>query len=279
MKQISLTLTVDGKNRMNMCDLLADTSGLPKSRIKRAMTKGAVWRKSKAGKRRRIRRAVAIPSPGDVIEIYYNEAVLSVVPPLPECISDQHHYSVWYKPAGLMTQGSRFGDHCSLLRQVDLKFGLKRRIYPVHRLDREASGLVLLAHDKTAAARLSDLFHRRRIEKIYMVEVLGNPGAKGLKGVIDHPLDGQTALTEYEVLAYAPDTNSTRVRVSLKTGRRHQIRRHFDLVGFPVMGDPRYGRGNKNSDGMKLTAVSLAFSCPYRGGKVVFELPPGICRP
>ena len=66
--------------------------------------------------------------PGDILSIYYDKALLSKSPPLSELISDQGGYSVWVKPAGLMSQGTKYSDHCSLLRQTELFYKSKRRV-------------------------------------------------------------------------------------------------------------------------------------------------------
>jgi len=60
--------------------------------------------------------------------------------------------------------------------------------------------------------------------------------------------------------------------VQIRTGRLHQIRRHFDLIGHPVMGDPRYGTGNKNKEGLQLEADQLRFICPFAKREVVFSV-------
>jgi tRNA pseudouridine32 synthase/23S rRNA pseudouridine746 synthase len=62
------------------------------------------------------------------------------------------------------------------------------------------------------------------------------------------------------------------VDVIIRTGRKHQIRLHFEMIGFPVMGDPRYGEGNKNTEGMKLNATALEFECPLSSKYRVFNL-------
>jgi tRNA pseudouridine32 synthase/23S rRNA pseudouridine746 synthase len=59
----------------------------------------------------------------------------------------------------------------------------------------------------------------------------------------------------------------------IKTGRYHQIRRHFNMISHPVIGDPKYDRGNKNIEGMKLSAVSINFSCPFINREVEFRMP------
>lgn len=76
--------------------------------------------------------------------------------------------------------------------------------------------------------------------------VRGNPGPADQSGVIELSLDGKPAQTEYRMRSYDPDTDTARLDVVMKTGRLHQIRRHLDMIGDSVMGDPRYGRNNKN---------------------------------
>ena len=235
------------------------------------MNKGAAWLKPEGGKRQRIRRATARLHVGDRLELFYDDDLLALVPPQANCLSDQQYYSVWNKPAGLLSQGNNYGDHCCLMRQAEIFFRPRRKVFLVHRLDREASGIMVLAHSKTAAAKLSHLFQKNRITKIYRAEVLGNLTPEKQSNRIDSPLDGKPAITDYEVEAYEPDKNTSTVRVSTRTGRYHQIRRHFEQIGHPVMGDPRYGRGNKNSDGMKLTAVALQFHCPFKRRTMIFE--------
>ena len=260
-----------------VCDLLASETGLSKSKIKDAMNKGALWvGKEKGqvgpiGKLRRLRKATAMLHPGMRIEFHYDEKLLALKPPKARLLEDLKEYSVWYKPAGLMAQGTMYGDHCSLLRHVEINFGNSREFFLVHRLDREAAGLMLIAHTKKAAAELSEIFRNNLIIKKYRVEVLGNPAEKCSKGTIDLSLDGKTALTEYEVESYHPASNTSIVDVTIKTGRLHQIRRHFDMIGCPVMGDPKYGQGNKNKEGMKLEAYSLRFECPIRKTEVEYN--------
>lgn len=252
-------------------DILALRTGLSKSRIKDAMTKGAVWVKRK-GSMKRLRKATTVLSPHDHVEIHYDEKLLSLKPPEPRLVSDQGYYSVWFKPSGLMAQGTMFGDHCSLLRLAELHFQTLRQVFLVHRLDREADGIMIIAHSREAAARFSGLFQNKLITKEYRVEVLGHLETPGNKGVINLPLDNKEAVTEYEVISYDPQKNRTLVSVFIRTGRLHQIRRHFEMTGFPVIGDPKYGRGNKNKEGMKLTAVSLRFQCPFNKQEVSFTI-------
>ena len=273
MHKFSLNKAVGIDDPKTACDFLVKHSGLSKSRIKDAMNKGAVRVKKKKGKQHRTRRATAALMPDDYLSIYYDDKLLALSPLRPKRISDQKRYSIWFKPAGLMTQGTKYGDHCSLLRQVELFFKSRRKVFPVHRLDREASGVVLIAHDKAAAAKLSRLFMSQRIIKRYHARVLGNLAAQRPHGKIDQSLEGKPAATEFTVTDYDPASNTSSVDIIIHTGRKHQIRRHFAAMGFPVMGDPRYGKGNKNNSGLKLAATALEFHCPFSDKDLVFDNP------
>lgn len=272
MEKFVLKRTIGSGAAGKVSDYLASESGLSKGRIKEAMNKGALWVGKEKGRMRRLRKATALLHRGMRMELYYDEALLAVVPPEARCLEDRKEYSVWVKPAGLMAQGTMYGDHCSLMRQADIFFEGKREIFLVHRLDREAAGLMLLGHTKEAAGLLSEIFRKNLIIKKYRVEVLGNIAGRNRAGIIDQPLDGKAALTEYEVQSYDLPANVSVVYAIIRTGRLHQIRRHFDMIGHPVMGDPKYGKGNKNKEGMKLVACLLKFECPFRKRQVEFSL-------
>jgi tRNA pseudouridine32 synthase/23S rRNA pseudouridine746 synthase len=264
----------------SVCDFLASATGLSKIRIKDAMNKGAVWTGKKKGSLRRLRRATSGVRTGTRLELYYDEKLLDLKPPPVRCIADRKDYSVWHKPAGLLAQGTMFGDHCSLIRQAELYFENKREIFLVHRLDREAAGLMLIAHSKDAAARLSELFRKNLIVKKYRVTVLGDIGKRGLKGGIDVPLDGREAATDFELVSYDAENDISIIDVTIKTGRLHQIRRHLNMIGFPVIGDPKYGKGNKNAgNGMQLLAYFLKFRCPFSNRDVEYDLNKNLTTP
>jgi tRNA pseudouridine32 synthase/23S rRNA pseudouridine746 synthase len=271
MEKFILKRTIGSGAVGKVSDYLASESGLSRGRIKEAMNKGAVWVGKDKGGLRRLRKATAMLGSGMRIEFHCDEALLAIVPPQARCLEDQKEYSVWVKPTGLLAQGTMYGDHCSLMRQAEIFFEGKREVFLVHRLDREAAGLMLIAHTKKAAALLSEIFRNNLIIKKYRVEALGNLAERGRKGTIDLPLEGKTALTEYEVESYDPASNTSTVDVTIKTGRLHQIRRHLEMIGFPVMGDPKYGKGNKNNEGMKLVAYSLKFECPFRSSEIEFN--------
>jgi tRNA pseudouridine32 synthase/23S rRNA pseudouridine746 synthase len=263
-------LCVSDENADNAVEYLARHTGLSKRRLKEAMLKGAVWLRHGRGKRKRLRRATTMLRAGDIVNLYYDPALLQRIPPPVKLLWRCQEYSVWYKPAGLLAQGNDYGDHASLLRQVELADPLRKAAYLIHRLDREARGLMLIGHSKTAARRLSQLFQQQQVSKHYHVRMLGRPPSAA--ATIHLPLDGREAITDYELLAYDPATNSSQLTVRIRTGRTHQIRRHCELIGHPVLGDPRYGSGNQHPDGLQLTATRLQFVCPFTRQNREFDL-------
>lgn len=246
----------------NISEYLAAQTGLSKGRIKHALNCGALRIKKRKGGLLRVRRATAPVPDGSTISFHYDETLLALKPPAPLLLDDAQQYSVWFKPPGLLSQGTEWGDHCSLLRQVELHFNTQRQVFLVHRLDRDACGVVLVAHTGTMADKLSHLFASRAMEKQYLVRVQGVLAASPL--VISQVLDGKEAVTHVNLLGSDADTSLLSVRI--ETGRKHQIRRHLAGLGHPVVGDVLYGE--KSPSGLHLSAVRLCFLCPVRGRQV-----------
>ncbi|WP_372965452.1 pseudouridine synthase family protein [Marinobacter sp.] len=248
-----LDITVD--SAQTAVDALAEGSELSKQRIKDAMAKGACWWTQK-GKKVRLRKAKRELKPGTRIELFYDDQVLSKVPEPPILVQDFRSYSVWFKPHGLLSQGSQWGDHCSLLRLAEVK--LNRPCFLIHRLDGDAAGLMLVAHDGKAAGALSQMFSGRSVTKIYQAKVAGRLEAEDLQ--VDAALDGKESVSRVTTLSFDEEANATLVKVAIETGRKHQIRRHLAGIGHPIIGDRLYGQASP--EGLQLEAVYLAFDCP-----------------
>ena len=257
-----------GDDGIKAIDLLAEAVPLSRQKLKQTMEKGGVWLKKAKGGRRRLRRAKTLLQKGDIVELHYDAFILASEAPVPRLISDKKVYSVWYKPEKMLSQGSPFADPCAITRWVEKNQNPRRAVYLVHRLDRAASGLILIAHDQKTAAKLSKLFSTRNIRKRYRVVVKGRFEEK-LPLKIISSLDGKAA--ESIVLSANPGDDQSELIVEIKTGRKHQIRRHLSEKGWQVIGDKLYG--DKNAQGsLELSANHLSFICPVAGVPVTYQL-------
>lgn len=256
-------------------DYLQQASGISKQKLKQIMQKGCVWLEQSANKQfiQRLRRAKKVLKAGDILHFYYDPAVLSSEPEAAELVSDRGDYSVWNKPSGMLSQGSKWGDHCTTYRWAEKHLVPERPAFIVHRLDRAASGLIILAHKKTTAAAFSKLFEHRQIEKHYQVLVEGDftqalTNGEAVKTIRDE-IDGKSACSHVALLSFDAETKRSLLDVNIETGRKHQIRKHLVGIGYPVVGDRLYGEGEHTID-LQLTAASLKFVCPVSGEKVNF---------
>jgi len=272
--EIHLTIDDTGTNAVN---LLAEATGLSKQYIKQVMQKGAVWLEAKkTGKPRRLRRASKTLAMGDELHLYYDKQVLESIPTPPQLIADQGEYSIWYKPYGLLSQGSKWGDHCTVQRWVEQNLTPERPAFSVHRLDRAATGLIIIAHQKRIATELAKLFAQRAMEKRYQVIVHGQFPESAWPQKIDTDIEGRHALSYARLLKYDEEKNRSLLEVRIDTGRKHQIRKHLLGIGFSVVGDRLYGGEGKQEESgedLQLTASSLAFVCPVTQQEKHFQLP------
>ena len=152
------------------------------------------------------------------------------------------------KPENLASIPERNRENVSLLKI--LSETLERKLYTVHRLDKQVSGVILFAKTPAAHRQLNLMFEHRQVHKTYMAMVHGEIAED--RGVIDQPLrrfgsgrmgkavdQGKACVTEFTVEERL--TGYTRVKVSPLTGRKHQIRAHFFGIGHPIVGDTLYG--------------------------------------
>ena len=264
-------------------ELLSKASGLSKQGIKQAMQNGAVWlsrggnpEQAGGGRAvRRIRRAKLALVTGDELHLYYDRAIQASQPNAAHLIADESSYSVWFKPAGMFSQGSKWGDHCTIYRWAERQF--ERQAFIVHRLDRAASGLILIAHTKTMATQLSRLFEQRLIKKRYRALVCGKFGSEPI--CLDSEIDGRHARSKVASLDYNEGSGRSLLEVEIETGRKHQIRRHLSEAGYPIVGDRLYGNQNGtpgeagNEENLQLIAEHLAFALPDTDEMKSYSLP------
>ena len=153
----------------------------------------------------------------------------------------------------------------------------------VHRLDRDTSGVIIIARTMEAAEHLSAAFAARTVDKVYLALARGqiNPPA----GVIDAPIardpkrrqrmavvpDGRPSRTTYRVLDMSGDVTLVELRPA--SGRTHQLRVHLKAIGHPVLGDSVYGRSDRRIDRTALHAWRIGFDHPLTGKRVTFEAP------
>lgn len=252
-----------------LIDFLEKHTQLSKSVLKKVLNNGGVWlRKLATSKRLRTRRATADLTLDSHVEFFFDPRYLTLEIPEAREVFPNKEWGIWYKPPGLLSQGTDFGDHCSILRQVEKAKG---KAFLVHRLDREAHGVMVFAYTHHAAGAFSKLWQDSDVEKFYKVEVVGNIQKKFPDGgEIQFKIDGKTAYTTFKIIEQKEFTAI--LMVQIHTGRLHQIRRHFEELGYPVLGDPKYGTGNKNSEGIRLMAYRLKFTDPLSKRVVDFEL-------
>jgi 23S rRNA pseudouridine1911/1915/1917 synthase len=182
------------------------------------------------------------------------------------------------KPAGLVVHpapGHVTGTLVHGLLAHDVAGGGEDRPGIVHRLDRDTSGLMVVARSEEAHKRLQDLVRRRELERHYLALVVGRPRSRSgrieapigrdRRDPMRHSLDTDTprdAITHFEVVGLFP--RHTLLDVKLETGRTHQIRVHLNAVGLPVAGDPLYGRPQElGLERQFLHAARLAFTHPF----------------
>lgn len=227
-------------------------------------------------------------------------------------VHEEDSFLVVDKPEGMVVHPNTFQDTGTLVQALlvshpDIKEALYdpgsavSRLRPgiVHRLDRDTSGLLVVAKTRAAMLNLSEQFHKRTVMKEYETLLYGRlreprtvaapiqrkTGQSGMMVASHDPGQGRSAVTHFTpVETYAPypkwpEELATRTRVHIETGRTHQIRVHAKFIGHPVLGDQLYG--NKPSQKLserlglihqQLRAVTLSFAHPDTGQRLTFAL-------
>ena len=227
---------------------------------------------------------------GEAIEVEEEpEAPAADVPDARFAIAwEDEHLLVVDKPAGVVVhpaRGHAAGTLAQALEPLGAAGGPEGRKGIVHRLDRDTSGLLVVARSEEVHAQLQAALRARRILREYLALVEGRPSAR--TGTIEAPLgrdrrvrtrmstdtaDGRAAVTHFETERVLE--GYTLLRVRLETGRTHQIRAHLKAIGHPVAGDPEYGRaGLLGLPRQFLHAERLAFDHPVTGEHVDVRSP------
>ncbi len=251
-------------------DCLSEQTSLSKQQLKKLMKNGAVWLENDYGINR-IRRAKKQLNIGDQLHVYYDADIQAIELPKAILIADEGEYSIWNKPSGMFSQGTKWGDHCTLYRWAELNLTPQRPAFIVHRLDRAANGLMMLAHSKKMATILSRMFEHREINKKYRAIVEGHFDGILLPFEINNKLDDKVAISEIIMLEKDDALKQTKVEIIIKTGRKHQIRRHLSAMGHPIVGDRLYQAKTKHVD-LQLSSIDLQFICPVTGLKKHYQL-------
>lgn len=212
-----------------------------------------------------------------------------------------------HKPSGLLVHRSALDRHAERFALQMVRDQIGQRVYPVHRLDKGTSGILIFALDRDTATRLAQAFEQREVHKHYLAVVRGHPPATG---IIDHALSRddlapdrnaretaertllQPALTRYRRRATTelavcvdryPTSRYALVELFPETGRQHQIRRHLKHIAHPVIGDATHGVGRHNrlftrlfgSHRLLLASLATCFDHPWHNQRIDLLCPPG----
>ncbi|MFT5658466.1 MAG: 23S rRNA pseudouridine1911/1915/1917 synthase [Gammaproteobacteria bacterium] len=260
-----------------MACLSANLNGWSRSRIKQRLKAGCVTVNGISVTRHD--HALVI---GDNVEVIAAAKAPINNTPLLEILYEDRNLIAINKPAGLLSVASADENalHAlGILREQMSRQSLAIKLWPVHRIDRDTSGVMLFATSK--AMREGVMANWDEAEKSYLAIVEGHPEPE--QGTIDQPLrlddvlyqmhvgehpDARPAITHYQT--EHSDNKRTLLQVQIDTGRQHQIRAHLAWLGYPVVGDRRYGTdGNR----MGLHALRLSIIKPDSTKRLTFETP------
>jgi len=212
----------------------------------------------------------------DEVSIYLTDDILNGVI-RPTCdsfepIYEDENIAVYVKPSGMETEGTHS------FSQTIQEAHPEQYLEPCHRLDRNTSGLILYAKSPEVRQILFDKFKKREIEKHYRATVLGIPkkkaatlidylfkDAKKSQVYISHtPKPGYVKIiTQYTLVSSDVKNNTSVLDVQIHTGRTHQIRAHLAFIGYPILGDGKYGDARMNKQFHKNTQDLVSYSLHF----------------
>ena len=204
-----------------------------------------------------------------------------------DIVFEDDYLLVINKPSGLVVHPAPGHSSDTLVNALVNKYKLSNIDFTrpgiVHRIDKDTSGLLVVAKDDNTHEKLSEMIKKKKIERVYWALVEGV--IKHDTGTIDAPIgrdlinrqkmavtdkNSKDAITNFKVLKRYK--NNTLVECKLDTGRTHQIRVHFNYIGFPIVGDPVYGRRHNNDPfGQYLHSKKIKFIHPITNKELFFE--------
>ena len=203
-------------------------------------------------------------------------------------IHEDADFLVIDKRAGLLTSTvprEKRPTALALVREHIAMTDPRARVGLIHRLDRDASGLLVFSKNHDAYRSLKEQFFKHTVDRIYLAVVSGKlnpPGGRIESRLVElpdgsvrssrRPDHGERAISDYKVIR--TEARLSLARVTLLTGRKHQIRVHLSERGAPILGDPIYApKDAPKASRMMLIAAELAFDHPRTGKRMHFKLP------
>ena len=201
-------------------------------------------------------------------------------------IYEDNHLLVVEKPINMLVQADNTGDLdllTVLKEDIKKKYNKPGNVYLglIHRLDRPVGGVMVFAKTSKCASRLSDQVRTRKLRKEYHAVVVGNINVSSelvdklykdeKTNTVKVDNRGKESKLSFEKIGYKD--NLSLVKISLETGRSHQIRDQFSSRNYPLYGDQRYNKNAKAGEQIALFASSLSFFHPITKEELVFSLP------
>ena len=188
---------------------------------------------------------------GEVEVIVFTPSTKNLSP-----IFETSEFALYDKPSGVLVHPANRDTNYSLTHEIKYKFGKDANI--THRIDKETSGLVLIAKNKKCEISIKRAFENKEVNKTYLAYIVGKINSNI---IIDEPIlknnnyndiklkvfidkRGKASLTKIEPIFYDPNRDITLIKAIPLTGRQHQIRAHLNHIGHPIVGDPIYGQDN-----------------------------------
>lgn len=206
-----------------------------------------------------------------------------------DIVYEDQYLAVINKKSGMVVHPGSGNYENTLVNALLYKFNLDRKngdIRPgiVHRIDKDTSGLMVVAKDEKTLELLSDMIKKRQIERKYLALVDGLILHE--TGTVEAPIgrdlnnrqkmsvtdnNSKDAITHFKVLKRYENAKKTLIECTLETGRTHQIRVHMNYIGFPIYNDPVYNKSN-NDFGQFLHSKSIKFKHPILDKEIYFEI-------